>query len=405
MKNAKTAIAALLTLTLLTLWSCSDDDTVVNPPPVEEPNVIDDLTSGLTDFNSFVVTWTAPEGALEYDIRFSTSAIDSTNWTSATPVDDEPVPKAEGEAEMYRLKDLEMSTEYYVAVKFGIDSATWSPLSNIVSGFTSEYDSRNKIAFVSALDGDDEIYVMDSDGSNVRKLTDNASADREPAWTGDGLGIYFSTARDGNWEIYAMDYNGASPANISNSGSYADGSPSLLYPGNRVVFNSLPASESWSHLWTMNPDGTGKVILQNYPDSMEADADWAPDGSRITFERRYPSGGSWAVYTADPDGTGAERLIDGWQPSWSPDGSKIAFRSIDGDILVMNADGTNPINLTNHASVDSEPDWSPDGSRLVFVSDRDGDTEIFIMDADGTNVTQITHNDVADESPCWSPVM
>ena len=63
-------------------------------------------------------------------------------------------------------------------------------------------------------------------------------------------------------------------------------------------------------------------------------------------------------------------------PSWSPDGSKIAFTSFrDGnaEIHVMNADGSDPINLTNNPAWDYAPAWSPDGTRIAFASFRDGD--------------------------------
>ena len=68
----------------------------------------------------------------------------------------------------------------------------------------------------------------------------------------------------------------------------------------------------------------------------------------------------------------------------------------------MDADGSNPTNLTNDPSDDSAPEWSPYGTEIAFSSDRDGDDEIFVMDADGSNPTQITDNDTDDQSPAWS---
>ena len=56
----------------------------------------------------------------------------------------------------------------------------------------------------------------------------------------------------------------------------------------------------------------------------------------------------------------------------------------------MHANGANLINLTQHLKSDRSPDWSPDGSRIAFSSDRDGDYEIYVMDADGTNPVQLT---------------
>ena len=97
-------------------------------------------------------------------------------------------------------------------------------------------------------------------------------------------------------------------------------------------------------------------------------------------------------------------------PAWSPDGSKIAFTSaIDGynEIYVMNADGSNIIQLTDNSDWDDvSPAWSPDGSKIAFMSDRDRDDDIFeiyVMNADGSNVIQLTNNSDQDGFPAWSP--
>jgi TolB protein len=73
----------------------------------------------------------------------------------------------------------------------------------------------------------------------------------------------------------------------------------------------------------------------------------------------------------------------------------------------MNADGTNPINLTNHPAEDNHSSWAPDGTRIAFDSNRDGDgnLEIYVMNADGANPINITNApDVLDLNPSWGPV-
>ncbi|MEH7648632.1 TolB family protein, partial [Bacillus toyonensis] len=94
-------------------------------------------------------------------------------------------------------------------------------------------------------------------------------------------------------------------------------------------------------------------------------------------------------------------------PAWSPDGQKIAFSSFvnsDFQIYVMNADGSNPILLTNNApGQNKEPTWSPDGQKIAFTSTRDGNQEIYVMNADGSNQTPITNNPANDSQAAWSP--
>jgi len=69
----------------------------------------------------------------------------------------------------------------------------------------------------------------------------------------------------------------------------------------------------------------------------------------------------------------------------------------------MNADGSNPRNLTHNAADDLNATWSPDGRFMAFTSRRDGNYEIYVMNVDGTNPYNLTHNAADDGTPVWSP--
>ncbi len=116
---------------------------------------------------------------------------------------------------------------------------------------------------------------------------------------------------------------------------------------------------------------------------------------------------NYEIYVMDADGGNRENLsnhpVHDMEPDWSPDGTKIAFVSDRNDpeyqIYVMDADGTNQIRLTDGPMEKRQPDWFPDGGKIAFWVD-DWDDHIDVMDADGKNRVMLV-NDAAQ--PSWSP--
>ena len=271
-----------------------------------------------------------------------------------------------------------------------------------------------KIAFSSNRDGDDhEIYVMNADGSDVRRLTNNLVQDIHPAWSPDGQRIAFSSSRGGGISaIHVMNADGSDVRRLTNNSVRWGYHPSWSPDGQRIAFSS------GADTYVMNSDGSDVMLLTDNPPGEGGVPSWSPDGQRIAFDAE--PGGVDEIYVMNADGSDVTLLTDGFRktgqhPAWSPDGQQIAFESssyADSYIYVMNADGSEVKRLTrNSEHEDTLPAWSPDSQWIAFVSFRDytykpGDGnlgEIYVMKADGSDVRRITDNSSKDSSPSWSP--
>ena len=138
--------------------------------------------------------------------------------------------------------------------------------------------------------------------------------------------------------------------------------------------------------------------------------------ARIAFQSDRDR--NYEIYVMDDDGGNPRNLTNhpdrDLAPAWSPDGTHIVFMSDrDGhipkgrvwstfEIYVMDDDGGNPQNLTNDPNSDGSPSWFPDSKHIVFSSNREGNFEIYVMDDDGGNLQRLTENRDNDVSPSWS---
>ncbi len=291
-----------------------------------------------------------------------------------------------------------------------------------------------KIAFMSTRSGDGEIYLMNPDGRRVRRLTKDPEYDSAPAWSPDGQKITFASFRDLHRprgvilaELYVMNADGTNPINLTQSPAKLDSASSWSPDGKQIAFTSAE-NLKWNNgsrwnIWVMEADGGNPRDLTNH-DAEDRSPDWSPDGQQIAFasdrnrdwEFENNVIGNWEVFVMNANGANpinlTNHLATDDSPDWSPDGKRIAFvsnRDENSEVYVMNADGTNPINLTNHPAADSSPAWSPDAKQIAFSTNRDGDWEkkpndnweVYVMNADGDNPINLTNHPAWDSSPSW----
>ena len=132
-------------------------------------------------------------------------------------------------------------------------------------------DAQAQIAFSSERDGNFEIYVMDADGKNEQRLTDNLSHEWSPSWSPDGERIVFNSRRDGNRDIYVMDADGKNQRRLTRNPAH-DLYPSWSPDGKRIVFVS--DRDGNYEIYVINADGARQVRRRTKDGSDDTDPAW-----------------------------------------------------------------------------------------------------------------------------------
>ncbi|HEV2178805.1 MAG TPA: hypothetical protein VGR59_00695 [Gemmatimonadaceae bacterium] len=262
------------------------------------------------------------------------------------------------------------------------------------------------LTFVSERAGPDEMYAIESDGSDVARVSDGTASDLTPSWSADGSHVAFASNRGagGNYEIYAMNRDGSGVHAITSAGGF-NWFPAWSPDGSRIAFES--ARDGFLAIYVVHADGSGLTRL-TADTAGDEHPSWSPDGSRIAFASAR--GGAAQIYTMAPDGSDAHALTQSADPAtapvYSPDGSRIAYvvvpASGNARLHVMAADGTSDVTVTDGTDFSTFPAWSPDGRKLAFMAQHDGAWQVYIIGANGARSTSLTSTGT-NLFPVWTP--
>jgi TolB protein len=290
--------------------------------------------------------------------------------------------------------------------------------------FTTTRDNPNFVPIQNA----GEIYLMNPDGSDPERVTDNLVQDSFSALSPDGKKFIFDSNRlrletdpINLVDIFVMATDTTEQTHLTrgSSASWAPDSKNITYQGS-ASGTGLPirmdpgAPPSDSDVFALNVDAAAggtqaPVNITKSLDLIEADPYWSPDGQKIVYAAHdvndnppgpifiYPTA---EIFVINAEGSGRVQLTHNTEeeraPAWSPDGSKIVFMcrygGTDFEICTINPDGSGLVQVTNNTVQELSIRWSVDGTKFFFSRPvSGGGQELFSINTDGTGETQLTN--------------
>jgi TolB protein len=288
------------------------------------------------------------------------------------------------------------------------------------------------------------LYIMDSEGKNMKKIAETANEAVLPSWSPDGKQIAFLDRHsDHTTAIYLVNPDGTNLHEIVSGCRHHDDyqyAPLWSRDGKTILYDKINPESEAGHcrMYVINTDGSGEAALAG-AEQARYDGDWSPDGKKIVYysektEVDYNRSDNSGIFVMNPDGTDEKFLTAGYRPVWSPDGAYIAFTAAVLDmgncVLVMFPDGTGPgveddgedgeyysgedegeveakgvplpVSFDGSPGV-KDPVWSPDGKKIAFVTDtaESNDNTLWVADVEGNSPVALAKNVVGRSRPSW----
>jgi len=268
---------------------------------------------------------------------------------------------------------------------------TWSP-----DGKRLSYSEMHMTMTDGKRTMDADVWIVNADGSERKKLTDLEGSQYFSSWVPDGSSVAFGSAdmAKGVADIMIVKTDGSAPKKLT-AGGGRNSQPAVSPDGRRIVFASTRDAEKYQ-LYVMDIDGGRTVRITRDDAVAHYNPQWSPDGKLIVF---YAEKGDRKdqIWTVRSDGTDA-RLLTGGEghnifPAFCADGRIIFSSNFDGEpdgIFTMAADGSDRKQIGSVRS--SWARISPDGKKIAWIEGKFPRTDVYVADLDGSNKVKLTGN-------------
>lgn len=248
----------------------------------------------------------------------------------------------------------------------------------------------SKIVFVSGSRNNRNLYDMDYDGENIRRLTSHSSLVMSPSCSPDGSKIIFNSDKVWDQDLYLITLTPSVSEKRLTRAFKLEQSPEWSPNARKIAYSAN------GDIIVANPDGSGAVNITGSPRSIEVSPSWSPGGGQIAFVS--DRSGTPQIYVMNFDGSNVRKVSGGGystDPSWSPNSevNRIAFVRVEGaeaNIFTVNPDGSDEQRLTWASRRNENPAWSPDGHYIAFSSNRGGQKDLYMMYLNGQNQRPLT---------------
>lgn len=287
---------------------------------------------------------------------------------------------------------------------------TKTPLPDPATVTASPVVGGKWIAFNSSVSGNHDIYLVDTNGENLIRLTSNPAHEYYPSWSPDGTELVFQTLDGPDMELAIVNVKTKSTRNLTEN-DCGDWGPSWSLAGDWIIFYSnCDGDDEAREIYKIRPDGSDRTQLTFTSGQNNWFPSWSADGKKITFTSNRS--GKYYIYSMNADGSNPVQLARGCVSYYSPDGSQILYGVYCNEtdtIWLMNSDGSNQHEIiTGHECKNAT--WSPDGMKIVFQetqgSTTDGPFALYIMNLESPEDSQwkllVDYNQNAF-APVWQP--